>query len=92
MFQFTIMSFGITLSILVVTVSECRAYIDPGTGGMIAGSVSTILAVLFSVFSSALIVFRKSVKRLYANTPLFLTVLAAVITAFGLVSYFFTMK
>jgi hypothetical protein len=75
---------------LMMGASVSYAYIDPGTGGMVAGSISTIIAMAIGAVSSLLFFFRKTVVRLYARKGIFVAVLfsAAGLLAVGI--YFLT--
>ena len=44
------------------------AYVDPYTGGMIASSLSTILAAILGFMSAGLVLFRSFLGRLLGNT------------------------
>lgn len=58
--------------IFLITVAESEAYVDPGTGGMIVGSVSTVIAIVLGALGSMLVFFRKAVVKLYSRKGMFI--------------------
>ena len=71
------------LLFLILLTTNAEAYIDPGTGGMVVGTLSAIAAAALGLLSAGLLIFRKAIKRLYQNRVLFILFIMAVLSLFS---------